>query len=379
MALVAARRIAVTGLSAVVLAGPVLYPAGLAFAARRRPIEQRPPDPPDWPNMTVVVAAYHEARLIAAKVADAHANGYPGRLQVVVVADDEPTAAAARETAAVVVSPGRRVGKSAALDIGVTAADGEIVVLSDANTRLMPGSLAALAAWFCDPAVGAVAGEKQLSAGAESAYWRFESWLKTRESRLGGTIGLVGELAAIRRTAWRPVPADVAVDDLWVALDVLEQGLRVVYEPAAVAVEDASGTWQEDWERRTRIVAGMLDVVRRRQALLLRADLVSAQLWGHRVLRASAAPVAQATLLGFALVRLRRGPRSAPISASFAMAHVVAGAAHVLTSRGQGLPGPVGALGSAAFLQAVGLGGLWRHLRREPLARWPKVDRGGAA
>ena len=105
------------------------------------------------------------------------------------------------------------------------------MVLSDANNRLSPDALALMVEHFSDPQVGAVAGEKleDDGGGGESLYWRFESWLKRREDRLGTTIGLVGELAAVRASVWRPIPDDVVNDDFWVALDVIEQGYRVAY------------------------------------------------------------------------------------------------------------------------------------------------------
>ena len=117
-------------------------------------------------------------------------------------------------------------------------------MISDANNRLAPGALAALVEHFADPAVGAVAGEKleDDGGGGESLYWRFESWLKQREDRLGTTIGLVGEISAIRAEAWRPIPPDVATDDFWAALDIIEQGYRIAYEPRARALDPAAAS-----------------------------------------------------------------------------------------------------------------------------------------
>lgn len=354
--------------------GPVLYPAGLLVAARRRRPE-RPPHGPAPTSISVVVAAYREAAVIGDKVADCWANGWPGELEVVVVADDELTAEAARAAGAVVVAPGRRVGKAAALGLGVAAARGEVVVLSDANAALAPGSLSALAGWFADPTVGAVAGEKTVRGGSEGLYWRFESLLKRAESRLGGTVGLVGECAAVRRSAWRDVPADVAVDDLWIALDVLEQGLRIPYEPAARASELPSPTLVEEWERRTRIVAGMLDVVLRRRRLLVGHGSTSAQLWGHRLVRVSAGPVAHAGLLVLAAQGVVGAGRHHRLAAAFLAAHAAVAAAAVADARGASLPGPLRAAGSVGFLQVVGLGGTWRWLRGDRPALWAKVDR----
>ena len=326
----------------------------------------------------MVVAAYLEADVIAGKVADTLANGYPGPLEVVVVADDPATAEAARAAGAVVVASAARRGKSAALGHGVAAATGDVVVLTDANTELEQGALAALARWFADPHVGAVAGEKAVRGGGQGAYWRFESWLKRCEDRLGGTVGLVGEVAAVRRSAWRDVPAHVAVDDLWIALDVLEQGLRVAYEPQARAFEDASATAREEWERRTRVVAGMLGVLAERRGALLRADAVAAQLWGHRLVRVSAGPLAHAALLVLAAQRAVRPGAGRVPAALFVAGNAVRRRGGRDRPRAV-LPGPLAAAGWVAFLQAVGVGGTWRWLRSSDSgALWPKIDRGSA-
>ena len=74
-----------------------------------------------------------------------------------------------------------------------------MVVFSDANNRIGARGAGRRRRAFRRPEVGAVAGEKvEDDGGGESIYWRFESWLKRREDRLGTTIGLVGEFAAVR-------------------------------------------------------------------------------------------------------------------------------------------------------------------------------------
>lgn len=320
--------------------------------------------------MTALVPAYRETSLIAMKVADLRSNGYPGELDVLVVADDEETAAAARDTGARVVSEGARGGKARAINLGFHSCNNPIVVLSDANTSLDPGSLARLARWFSDPSVGAVAGEKRLR-GGEGAYWRFEGWLKRRESARGTTIGLVGELAAVRRSCFIPLPTDLAVDDLWLALDVIEQGKRIVYEPGALAQEDPSGSLAADWERRTRVVSGGLDVIwRRRKLLVPGSGGVADQLWGHRLIRLSAGPLAHLLLLVWALKGARTG-----IARVFLAPHALAALALARQAAGDA-PGPLGRVAAqVVFLQAVAIGGLARYLRRDRPALWPKQDR----
>jgi cellulose synthase/poly-beta-1,6-N-acetylglucosamine synthase-like glycosyltransferase len=368
---VTAPIVPLIGLVGVAAIGPIGYPAWLAWATRHA-VAPEPPRPERWPGISVVVPAYIEGSIIGAKLDDLERADYEGDRQIIIVADDLETAAAARRPGVEVIESSQREGKAAALNRGFAAARHPIVVMTDANAMLAPGTLPALARWFTDPQVGAVAGEKQISDSHEGAYWRFESWLKRRESMRGSTIGLVGELSAVRRDAYRVLPHDLAVDDLWLALDMIEQGLRIIYEPTAVALEEAGETWREDWERRTRVVSGALDVLRRRRRLLdPRCSPVAVELWGHRLVRQSAGPVAHGALLVWALSRVR----SSCAAAAFLLGHLVAAQALVRTAQGAKVSRLEAPAGQVLFLQLVAFGGMARYLRRDRPALWPKQAR----
>lgn len=337
------------------------------------------PDEPaddEWPSISVIVPAYLEASVIRRKVEDLTANGYPGTVEIVVAADDPDTAAAARATSATVVESKHRQGKAAALNRAVASTSHDIVFLNDANTSLSDGALQAMTRWFGDPSVAAVAGEKQVRGDeGESAYWRFESWLKRREVETSGTtIGLVGELAAIRKSAFRSLPEDVTNDDLWIALDVSSRNLRIAYEPSAVALEDA-GDLDDEWERRTRVVAGGLDVLwRRRGELAPGATPVAAQVWGHRLVRTTAGPLAHVALLDKSIRSLHRSRIARAFLAGNAFA------AYALWRRQRGDDGGriERAAAQAAWLQLVALGGMWRWATGESTSVWPKRERAAA-
>lgn len=366
-------RMLVAGLLGVVAgSGHLLYPAWLALRTRGL-TEPVPPEPERWPAVTVLVPAYRESRVIAAKVADIEANGYPGALEVIVVADDPATAAAASGTPARVLSGGQRLGKPAAVNRGVAAATSPVVVLTDANAALQPGTLRALVRWFAAAEVQAVAGEKVVSGHeGEALYWRFESWLKRRESRAGLTIGLVGELAAVRRTSFRPVPVDLIVDDMWLALDIAGRGGRIVYEPQARAVEPSAPGARDEWERRIRNSAGILDACWRRRDLLAPVHgLVAAELWGHRLLRSAFGPLAHLSLLALSL----RAARRSRVAGLFLAGHAWAALSLARTLRGS-VPGRLGRTAAQVlWLQGVALGGLLRYLRGDHSAVWPKPER----
>ena len=359
-----------SALLAAVVAAPVAYPGWLALVTARRE-RPAPPQPSEWPGLSVVIAAYKEAAVIGAKIDDVSGNGYPGELEIIVVADDPLTAEAARESGARVVGPGAREGKAAAVNRGIGVATQPIVVISDADAHLAQGSLAALAQWFTDPRIGAVAGEKQVAGVGQSLYWRVESWIKDRESRLGTTIGLVGELAAVRRSVFRPLPRDTAVDDLWMALDVIEGGLQVQYDGDATAVETGAPLAAE-WERRTRTQAGLLDLLWRRRKLLLPwRSPVAAQLWGHKLLRSVVGPLAHAMLLARATVFFRRSLASRV----FVLFHLATVLEVIRSARGAKLSRTEQTAVQILFLQATALGAMRRYLSGDRPASWPKPER----
>jgi biofilm PGA synthesis N-glycosyltransferase PgaC len=385
--------VVVGALVAAASAGHLLYPAWLAWRTRggrgKAGAGPAPAHTDTSPDVTVVVPAYREAGVIEAKVRDVRANGYPGALEILVVADGDPeTAAAAERAGARALTGPERLGKSQALNRGFEKATTPIVVITDANNRLAPGALAAAVEHFADPAVGAVAGEKveDDGGGGESIYWRFESWLKQREDQLGTTIGLVGELAAIRAEAWRPIPPDIATDDFWTALDIVEQGYRIAYEPRARALDPAAESLAQSWERRIRSVSGALHImVRRRRQLRPSAGLVAAELWGHRLVRYTVGPLAHLTLLVMAVSKVR----SSALARVFLLANACACAGLVVgtpaseladdppagpTLRGLLVAASAGA-GQVMFLQGVALGGMVRYLRGDRSTMWSTVKR----
>jgi hypothetical protein len=384
--------LAVSGLVAVAAAGHVLYPAWLAWRTRggrgRNPELAETQRSKCVPDLTVLVPAYREAGVIAAKIEDIRANGYPGELDILVVADGDPeTAQEARRSGARALTGPDRLGKSQALNRGFAETTSQVVVFTDANNRIAPGALAAAVEHFADPKVGAVAGEKvEDDGGGESIYWRFESWLKRREDRLGTTIGLVGEFAAVRTEAWRPIPPDVATDDFWTALDIIEQGYRIAYEPSARAYDPAAESLSASWERRVRSVSGALHIMSRRRAQLRpSAGLVAMELWGHRLVRYTVGPLAHLALLVMAVAKMR----SSAVARLFVLANLGACVGLVLeVPAGEPSEGASGGAvarkvlttasagaGQVMFLQGVALGGMVRYARGDRSTMWSTVER----
>jgi cellulose synthase/poly-beta-1,6-N-acetylglucosamine synthase-like glycosyltransferase len=247
------------------------------------------------PPLSLVVAAHNEAAVLPAKLANLRELDYPAhKLDVVFVSDgstdgtDELLAAAGDERVRVLRVP-RRGGKSSALNQGVAAARHEVLVFSDASTLLAPDALRQLARHFADPGVGVACGVLRFQGGAEfqqteGVYWRYEKALRVMEARLGATLTASGALYALRRAAWRPLAADVVIDDFVVPLHARAAGYRVVLDPEASATEFAAGGVADEFARRVRLAVGSF----RALPALLRTRLgpfTALAFFSHKVLR----------------------------------------------------------------------------------------------
>ncbi len=296
------------------------YPALLALLAKLRPRPLRQSS--HTPAITLLIAAYNEEACLAAKLENSLALDYPAeRLQILVAADgssDGTTAIAGQFAGRGVELSYRpeRQGKMAAINRAMRLARGDIVVFSDANNLYDAHALRELARPFADPTVGAVSGAKSIIAGdgalgdSEGLYWRYESFIKKQETRLGTCTGVSGEILAIRRNLFSPPPANIINDDFYIALHLIKQGYRVIYAPAARSFERVSPSAGDEITRRTRIIRGRYQAMGLARALLpWRQPLVVWQVVSHKFARPLIPLAMVGALLANGLALFRGGSR----------------------------------------------------------------------
>ncbi|MFP5503628.1 MAG: glycosyltransferase family 2 protein, partial [Candidatus Sericytochromatia bacterium] len=232
------------------------------------------------PKVTLLIAAYNEEDVIGAKIEDSLKLDYPAdRLEILVVADGssdgtcEVVARYADRGVRLEHRPERR-GKNHAVNRVLPLAAGEVIVFSDANAFFAPDSLKKLVRNFGDPEVALVAGEKRVMSGegtvgeGEGLYWRYESQLKRWDSSVSSVMGAAGEIFAIRKERYHAPPEDAIIEDFMLSMNLVKEGWRVVYEPEAIALEEASPNAKEEFKRKVRIVAGGWQAVVRLWPLL---------------------------------------------------------------------------------------------------------------
>ncbi|HEY0604208.1 MAG TPA: glycosyltransferase family 2 protein [Herpetosiphonaceae bacterium] len=373
------------------------YPLLLTLVARLRPKPK--PYPQITPKLTLLIAAYNEQDVIAGKLENSLTLDYPReQLQILVAADgsDDRTPEIVREYAdrgvELSYSPERR-GKMAAINRAMHQVRGEIVVFSDANNMYTPNVLRELATPFSDPKVGVTTGAKLISSGdgalgeSEGLYWKYESFIKKQETRLGCTIGVAGEVLAIRRELFAPPPESTINDDFHMMIQIVREGYNVVYAPAAYSRERISPTAQDEITRRTRIFAGWYQSIFQSHKLLtLRRPVVAWQVWSHKFLRPFVAIAGVGALAAnlLAVTFPPRGTRSpigrlaAPFNWIMLALQVVFYGMAWIGSRSE----HTGATGKILYIPTflvnsnlAGILGLYRFLTKRQTSLWQRVQR----
>jgi len=350
-----------------------------AFLAALRRARGNPPVAPageiGTPAVSLIVAAYDEEAVIAAKVANALGLDWPReRLEIVVAVDGgaapgaDATAARARAAGADVVLELPRGGKVRAQDAAVAASSGELLAFSDANAAWEPDALRALLAPLADPAVGYVCGQVRFvnDAGTnqEGLYWRYEMWLREHESALASVTAGNGAIYALPRDAYLHVDA-VMGHDLSFPFNVVKRGRRAVYAPAARATEKMVPSIEGEWARKRRMMSHAWPIVLRGGLLSARGypPLYALMILSHRVLR-YVTPLLHVAAAGATLALLRQGP--AYRAAALAQAGLLGAAAAGGRVRLRPLLVARYYVATTAALAA----GLYDHLRHGTPAGW---------
>jgi len=170
-------------------------------------------------------------------------------------------------------------GKAVALNAGVMAARHDVLVFADARQRFARDAVRRLVANLADPTVGAVSGELvldcEVGASASSvgesvgAYWRYEKWLRAKESAIDSMLGATGAIYAMRRSCWRPLPEGTILDDVLAPMRVVLEGRRVVFDETARAFDVTSPDAAAESRRKTRTLAGNYQVLALEPRLLV--------------------------------------------------------------------------------------------------------------
>jgi cellulose synthase/poly-beta-1,6-N-acetylglucosamine synthase-like glycosyltransferase len=364
------------------------YPTAAAAIARIRPVVPRPTLP--LPTLTVAIAVHDEAAHVAERIADALAEADAGAhvVEVLIGSDGSTDATEAIVDRMAAGDPRIRLlalprgGQTATQAALFAAARGEVVVLTDAETRFVPGCLAALAEALRDPRVGCATGSLEwrdegatATSTQEGLYWRYERRVRDLESRAGLLTAVTGALLAVRRAAYRPVPPTASMDHL-LPLYVREAGGLVIFVPEAVATDRPISGLREQFRNRTRTatrgIRANLSMIGRLAPW--RHPGPALAIWSHKLLRwATPWFVVLATICALWLV-LDGQPGYIVVPLAVAIGLIAAGVAHMLVSAGRRPPRIVAFARSFAVVNLAFALGWINVLRGREIEVWHRAE-----
>lgn len=256
-----------------------------------------------YPAVSVLIAAYNEAQVIAETLRSVSDVGYPGKLEVIVVDDGSSDGTAAVVGACDGLFGGQpdRVlrllrqeengGKARALNSGLQAAANEMIVTIDADTRLEPGSVTAIVERFlAAPAdTVAIAGTVLVGNARDSLLTGAQEWdyfhgiaaVKRMQSMFGGTLVAQGAFSILRRSAVVAAGGwpDTVGEDIVLTWALLKEGHRIGYADDAIAWTQAPIGLSELARQRKRWARGMIEALEHHQKLLFQARLRTMFIW----------------------------------------------------------------------------------------------------
>jgi cellulose synthase/poly-beta-1,6-N-acetylglucosamine synthase-like glycosyltransferase len=234
------------------------------------------------PTVTIVIAARNEEHNIRDRIENLLQQNYPAdKLQIIVVSDGSTdhtvkTVQGIPDNRVQVIPLSVNQGKAVALNTGVAAAQGDIILFTDARQQFQPQVIKELVANFADATIGCVSGEllflKDVSSSIQAeigAYWKYEKWIRKAESATGSVVGATGAIYAIRRSLYQPLPQGTILDDVLTPMRVVMQGYRTVFDGSAVAFDVVSKDVAQEWKRKVRTLAGNWQLISLQPSLLL--------------------------------------------------------------------------------------------------------------
>ncbi|WP_375395952.1 polysaccharide deacetylase family protein [uncultured Sphingomonas sp.] len=169
-------------------------------------------------------------------------------------------------------------GKARALNRGLEVARGEIVIALDADTQFEPTTIARLARWFVDPALGAVAGNAKVGNRVNIVTkWQALEYITAQNlerralARLNAMTVVPGAVGAWRRSAIASVggyPNDTLAEDQDLTIEIQRAGWAVKYDQFAIAWTEAPETLKALAKQRFRWAFGTLQCLRKHQSAI---------------------------------------------------------------------------------------------------------------
>ena len=270
------------------------------------------------PAVSVIIAAYNEAKVINKTIATLLSSDYPD-LDILVVDDGSKDDTAGVVEAAYGGDPRVTVirkpngGKASALNLGIKQCRGEIIVALDADTVFAPDTVNKLVRHFADPAIGAVSGNVKVgNRNNPLTIWQAVEYITSqnfdrRAFDLLNCITVVpGAVGAWRKDAVvlaGMYSSQTLAEDTDLTFKIRKLGYRIVTDNAALAYTEAPDSLRDLAKQRFRWAFGTLQCLWKHRSALMNprygafGTIAMPSLWVYQIGFQAIAPIVDLTIV----------------------------------------------------------------------------------
>ena len=229
------------------------------------------------PTVSYMIVAHNEESVILKKLKNTLEIDYPKEKLQIIVASDNSTDG----TNSIVKNfiernssyniflycSKKHKGKTNAQNEAQKISNGEILVMTDANTMIKSDAIKELVACFTEPNIVYVSGrliysnkDDNATSNSESTYWDLDLRMRDVESRFWSITAGNGALYACRNSEY--VDFDpITCHDSIMPFTYSKQGKRALFNPDAIAVEKAGENNNDEYKRKVRMNRDIIDML----------------------------------------------------------------------------------------------------------------------
>jgi len=251
-------------------------------------LTKEPPPKPlkTFPELTVIIPTYNESEVIDHRIKNLKDINYPTEKIHAIVVDDQSTDNTVKLAnkafnkygiSGEVIVKDARTGTNASVNLGISKVGTDIIVTTDADVVFEYGALNhAISTLLSDERTGAVCGELEpvvmensFTTRSEQAYRSVYGKMCTWESNIHSTYCFNGPLIVLKKEAFSPIPETHGASDAGMALRIIRNGYRCIYDASAKFYEYITEDMKQQRRQKLRRSARLLE------ATLYNIDLIS--------------------------------------------------------------------------------------------------------
>ncbi len=233
-------------------------------------------EPEDYPEISIIIAAYNEASVIRERIFNIKESEYPIDKYEIILVDDcssdntlGDAEDACREAGInnTVMKNQERMGTNRSINRAIEAASHSILVTTDADvffeknalkkliTRLMSEDRIAAVCGDLRPLPEELTHTSQIENTYRDYYGRMCAW----ESAVDSTYNFNGGLVAFKKDRVHRIDDRRGADDAYTAFEAIRRGYRAVYEIDAVVYEDIPENFSRQYKQKIRRATRLIE------------------------------------------------------------------------------------------------------------------------